>query len=214
MDTIKLQSVVPDIFASRNDTRSEIWLQEVVFRKGELCLIEAASGTGKSSLCSFLFGYRDDYKGNICFGQQNIRNFSGEEWNHLRRNSLSMLFQDLRLFSELTAQENVVIKNNLTGFKTIGWIEEAFVRLGISEKLDVPAGKLSFGQQQRVALVRALCQPMDFIILDEPVSHLDNASSEAMIQLLTEEAQQQGAGVLITSIGKHPGIGYDKTIQL
>lgn len=214
MDTIKLQSVIPDIFVSRNDIRSEIWLQEIIFRKGEYYLLEAASGTGKSSLCSFLFGYRDDYRGDICFDRPNIRHFSGEEWNHLRRNSLSMLFQDLRLFPELTALENVLIKNNLTGFKTVQWIKEAFDRLHISDKSGEPAGKLSFGQQQRTALIRALCQPMDFIILDEPVSHLDSASSEAMIQLLTEETKQQGAGVLITSIGKHPDIRYDKTIQL
>ncbi|MBD9180258.1 MAG: ATP-binding cassette domain-containing protein [Odoribacter splanchnicus] len=214
MNRITLHSVLPDIFQSKEELSSEIWLQETTFQKGEYYLLEAASGTGKSSLCSFLYGYRKDYSGGICFDEQNIHHFSGEEWNLLRRNSLSLLFQDLRLFPELTAQENVWLKNNLTGFKSREWIESAFQRLGISDKQTEPAGKLSFGQQQRVAVIRALCQPLDFILLDEPVSHLDNDNSETMVQLLLEEARRQGAGILVTSIGKHPHIPYHKTLRL
>lgn len=214
MRSIHLQSVLPDVFSNRKDLQSDIWLQEITFLKGENYLIESASGTGKSSLCSFLFGYRNDYKGNICFDDQNICHFSGESWNLLRRNSLSMLFQDLRLFPELTALENVLIKNNLTGFKSSQWIENTAERLGIGDKLSTPAAKLSFGQQQRVALIRSLCQPMDFILLDEPVSHLDEMNSKSLAFLLSEEAEQQGAGILISSIGKHPAIRYDKTLRL
>lgn len=214
MDSITLHSVLPDIFQSKENLSSEIWLQETTFRKGEFYLLEAASGTGKSSLCSFLYGYRKDYCGDICFDDRNIRNFSGEDWNLLRRNSLSLLFQELRLFPELTALENVYLKNQLTGFKSREWIEAAFVRLGIADKQAEPSGKLSFGQQQRVAMIRALCQPLDFILLDEPVSHLDNENSETMVQLLLEEARLQGAGIVVTSIGKHPLIPYHKILRL
>lgn len=214
MNSITLHTVLPEVFQDKENLTSEIWLQEMAFQKGEYYLLEAASGTGKSSLCSFLFGYRRDYSGDICFDDRNIRNFSGEDWNLLRRNSLSLLFQDLRLFPELTAWENVLLKNNLTGFKNREWIETAFCRLGISEKQTELVGKLSFGQQQRVAVIRALCQPLDFILLDEPVSHLDNDNSETMMQLLLEEARQQGAGIVVTSIGKHPGIPYHKTLRL
>lgn len=214
MDSITLHSVLPDIFQSKENLSSEIWLQETTFRKGEFYLLEAASGTGKSSLCSFLYGYRKDYCGDICFDNRNIRNFSGEDWNLLRRNSLSLLFQELRLFPELTALENVYLKNQLTGFKSREWIEAAFVRLGIADKQAELSGKLSFGQQQRVAMIRALCQPLDFILLDEPVSHLDNENSETMVQLLLEEARLQGAGIVVTSIGKHPLIPYHKILRL
>ena len=62
---------------------------------------------------------------------------------------------------------------------------------------------LSFGQQQRVAFIRSLCQPFDFIFLDEPISHLDDENSAIMSQLLMEETEKQGAGVIVTSIGKH-----------
>jgi len=74
--------------------------------------------------------------------------------------------------------------------------------------------RLSFGQQQRVAFIRSLCQPFDFIFLDEPVSHLDDGNGTVMGNLLTEEAGRQGAGVIVTSIGKHLQLHYDSILKL
>ena len=141
-------------------------------------LIEAASGTGKSSLCSYIYGYRSDYQGIINFDETNIKAYTVEQWVNLRKHSLSMLFQDLRIFSELTAFENVQLKNNLTGYKKKKEILALFDAMGIADKANIKAGKLSFGQQQRVAFIRALCQPFDFIFLEEPISHLDDYRSE------------------------------------
>ena len=125
-----------------------------------------------------------------------------------------MLFQDLRLFTELTAMENVLLKNSLTGFKKRKDIKNLFYELGIGDKMNVEVGKLSFGQQQRVALIRALCQPSDFIFLDEPVSHLDEVNARNMARILTEEAMKQGAGVVVTSIGKSLELDYTKKWML
>lgn len=98
--------------------------------------------------------------------------------------------------------ENLALKNGLTAFKTPGQIERLLEAAGIAAKRDTPAGKLSFGQQQRVAFVRCLCQPFDFILLDEPVSHLDAANGGILAGLLLEEAQVQGAAVIVTSVGQ------------
>ena len=117
MDKIELKNALPEVFASRDDIRSEIWHREVTFERGHLYLVEAGSGTGKSSLCSYIIGYRNDYQGIISFDGKNIRNYKVKDWVELRKRSLSHLFQELRLFPELTAYENVAIKNNLTGFK-------------------------------------------------------------------------------------------------
>lgn len=73
---------------------------------------------------------------------------------------------------------------------------------------------MSFGQQQRVALMRALVQPYDFIVLDEPISHLDDDNARVMGQIVMEEARKQGAGVVMTSIGKHIDLDYEKTYRL
>lgn len=182
--------------------------------KGERYLIEAASGTGKSSLCSYIYGYRRDYQGIINFDERNIRSLSIHEWVELRKHSLSMLFQELRIFPELTALENVQLKNRLTNYKKKKEILALFETLGITDKVNEKAGKLSFGQQQRVAFIRALCQPFDFIFLDEPISHLDDDNGTLMGRILTKEAEQQGAGVVVTSIGKHIELEYNKVMKL
>ena len=179
-----------------------------------MCLIEATSGTGKSSLCSYITGYRRDYQGIILFDDRNITQFSIKDWSRLRRESISILFQELRLFPELTAMENVQIKNALTKFKSKKEIAQWFERLGIADKMDAPIGLMSFGQQQRVAMIRALVQPFDFLLADEPVSHLDEQNSQLMAELMMEEVNRQGASVLVTSIGKHMNLNYDKVFKL
>ena len=214
MNSIHLQQTLPQVFADRNSVTSDIWHQDLIFRKGEMCLIEAASGTGKSSLCSYIYGYRNDYQGIINFDETNIKAYSVKQWVDLRKHSLSMLFQDLRIFTELTALENVQLKNNLTGYKKKKEILAFFEKLGLSDKLNVKAGKLSFGQQQRVAFIRALCQPFVFLFLDEPISHLDDDNSRIMGELIIGEAEKQQAGVIATSIGKHIELPYQRILQL
>lgn len=214
METIELQQTLPEVFAGRDSIISDVWHRQVAFQRGKTYLVEAVSGTGKSSLCSFIYGYRKDYQGIICFDGENVKNFSVSRWVEIRKRSLSMLFQELRLFPELTAWENVQLKNSLTGHCKRKQIEDWFSRLGISDKWDQQIGKMSFGQQQRVAFVRALCQPFDFIFLDEPVSHLDDGNGKIMAYILHEEAEKQGAGIIVTSIGKHIPLNYDRVLSL
>lgn len=214
MNTIELQQTLPEVFAGRDSIVSDIWHKQVALQRGKTYLIEAASGTGKSSLCSFIYGYRRDYQGIICFDGENIRNYSVSQWVAVRKRSISMLFQELRLFGELTAWENVQLKNTLTGYADKKQIRQWFEALGISDKWNERIDKMSFGQQQRVAFIRTLCQPFDFIFLDEPISHLDDGNSRIMSEILIEETKKQGAGIVVTSIGKHLPLNYDRIISL
>ncbi len=214
MNSISLNNTLPNVFLQRTDIQSDIWRQQVSLEKGKTYLIEAQSGTGKSSLCSFIIGYRKDYDGKILFDGKDSREFSTKDWTELRQRHISMLFQELRLFPELTAMENVEIKNSLTGFKGRKEIEGWFEALGIADKMQSPVRLLSFGQQQRVAMIRALVQPFDFLLADEPISHLDETNSQVMADIMMEEAHRQGAGIVITSIGKHMDLPYDKILKL
>ena len=213
--------MLPDVFAKANaqkaDDRlnnSDVWMRDVVFEKGNTYLLEANSGTGKSSLCSYIFGYRKDYQGQICFDGKDIASLSTKALVKIRQSSLSLLWQELRLFPELTAMENVRIKNNLTHHQTQQQIDGWFERLGIADRKDYKIGNMSFGQQQRVAMIRALCQPFDFLFADEPISHLDDINSKVMADVMMEEAKRQGAGVIVTSIGKHMELDYNRRMTL
>lgn len=214
MQTITLHHLLPAVFAGRTDLQSELWEQDLVLERGRLYLVEAQSGKGKSSFCSYLMGYRQDYSGQICFDSTDARQLSVREWSRLRTHSISTLFQELRLFPELTALENVLIKNQLTRHKTVAQICQWFEAMGIGDRIDTLVSRMSFGQQQRVAMIRALVQPMDFLLLDEPVSHLDDENAAAMAETMMQEVRSQGAAVVVTSIGKHMKLPYNQTIRL
>ncbi|WP_299232859.1 ATP-binding cassette domain-containing protein [uncultured Bacteroides sp.] len=214
MYRIELDNVLPDVFAGRENLVSGVWRKKLELEKGKSYLIEAASGTGKSSLCSFIYGYRKDYEGTIRFDDTDVRSLSGDRWTDVRQRNLGMMFQELRLFPELTAGENVILKNNLTHFRDEEQIRSWFSMLGIDDKWAEPVGRMSFGQQQRVAFVRMLCQPSDFLFMDEPVSHLDDANGSVMAKILDSEIRERGVGVVVTSIGRRLDMNYDAEIKL
>ena len=214
METIKFHSVIPQVFAQRTEWDSQIWNVDATFQKGHLYLVEADSGKGKSTFCSYILGYRHDHVGTVCFDDEDTSVYTVNQWVEMRKNHISHLFQELRLFPELTALENIQIKNQITGFKSLDQIKTWFEMLGIDDKLDAKVGRMSFGQQQRVAMIRALVQPFDFILADEPISHLDDNNALIMSEIMMKEAHEQGAGVIVTSIGKHMDLDYEKTFKL
>ncbi len=209
-----MHDVLPAVFAQRGGAESEVWCRDITFERGKRYLVAAHSGTGKSSLCSYLYGYRNDYSGSIKFGSTDITSLNIAQWCEVRCRHLAYLPQEMRLFPELTAMENVELKNHLTGYRSKADITQMFERLGIPEKKDQLMAHLSIGQQQRVAIIRTLCQPFDFILLDEPVSHLDETNNRLAATLVAEEAARQGAGIIATSVGNDVMITIDKGYKL
>lgn len=207
MKEITLERLLPIVFKGMEDSRirdSRIWESpHFSFKKGCKICLHAESGAGKSSLLSFIYGNRTDYEGKILFDSIDIRSLSISNWCEIRRREIALLPQEMRLFPELTVMENIQLKNRLTAFKSEKEIYKMLEMLGIIEKSNVRVAKLSIGQQQRVAIVRTLCQPFDFIFLDEPVSHLDEANNKIVAQLVEKEAEVNNAGIISTSVGNH-----------
>lgn len=219
MNHITLSQLLPDVFAEASDepriVASQVWMHpEVTFSRGESVLVEAASGMGKSSLVAFVYGMRADYGGRIAFDDRDIRSLSRADWCDVRRGQLAYLPQELQLFPELSAIDNINLKNSLTRHRSARWISDAMERLSIGELSERPVGRMSVGQQQRVALLRALCQPFSFLLLDEPVSHLDAASNRAAATLVADAAAEAGAGVIVTSVGNPLQLSYTATLSL
>lgn len=205
ISAIRLRGVLPQVFDNAGDRErvagSDVMLCDVDFERGRAYCLNASSGRGKSSLCSFLYGARRDYVGKILLDDTDIASLSINDICHLRRDKLAYLSQELEVFASLTALENVILKNRLTDYKSEADIRAMFERLAIDDCLDRPAGRMSVGQRQRMALIRALCQPFDFIILDEPVSHLDRGNNETCARMVADEAAALGAGIISTSVG-------------
>lgn len=201
IEEILLEDLLPDVFAGEKFPHSDVWQTSLELRCGQKYLIESASGGGKSSLAAFLTGSRRDYEGVIKFNGENVRSFSISEWQEIRLSNIAYLPQELGLFPELSAYDNILLKAELTSGVDMGKVEEWMKRLGVDSRRNYPAGKLSIGQQQRVALIRSLCQPFDFIILDEPVSHLDENNNRVAARIVEEEAKRQEAGIIVFSVG-------------
>lgn len=206
IDRITLRRVLPQVFrdseAEPPVSHSEVWLrEEVTFTRQGRYIIEAESGTGKSSLCSYIYGARTDYDGDILFDDSLVRGRSIEEWCRLRREALAYLPQEMKLFPELSVIDNIMVKNRLTSYRSEAEILVLLDRLELKHKARQQAGLLSVGQQQRVAIIRALCQPFDFLLVDEPVSHLDARNNSSAASLIIEEADLRNAAVIATSVG-------------
>ena len=177
-------------------------------------MIKAASGSGKSSFFNFLFGLNDKYSGTILFDGTEISSYTETDWTTIRRKKISIVFQGLRLFPELTALENIQLKNKLTNYKTEAEILTYMKLLNVAELADKKAETLSYGQQQRIAIIRALCQPFEVLLLDEPFSHIDAIQIANAAQLITEEITKRNATLVIASLGNSYDINYDKIFLL
>ncbi len=198
--TLQIQQILPTYFDADKTQQSEIWGKNLQFKKGELIKIVAPSGSGKTSLMHFLYGMRHDYSGTINWNNKTTRTLSIEETALLRKDHFSIVFQDLRLFPEQTVFSNIDIKRQLNPYHPVEKIEEMAERLGIHSKLNSLAKTCSYGEQQRIAIIRSLMQPFDFLLLDEPFSHLDNANSEKAMQLMLDEVNSRKAAIIFADL--------------
>jgi len=179
---------------------ASFWRSRVEVNPGEHFAIIAASGRGKSTLVNIAYGIRQDYTGHYLINGKKAHTLKQEEWALLRQDVFSCVFQDLKLFPTLTARQNILLKTQLSGIIDFSEAEDMAERLGVKNLLDKPCGQLSMGQQQRIAVLRALCQPFQYLFLDEPTSHLDKENAAALLNLVMEKAGQKGAAVFITGL--------------
>lgn len=196
---IILDSVVPTPMAEQQ-YKSDVWAKKVELIRGTHYDIVAASGRGKTTLLSLLFGLRTDYTGRITFDDENIAHYSLLQWSTIRKNKLSIVFQGLKLFDDLSGLENVCIKNIITQHKTTDEIVHILESIGLKDCMHKKVGVLSFGQKQRIAIVRALCQPFAFILLDEPFSHVDAETATRVHSYIADEAARQQASIITTHL--------------
>ncbi len=211
---ILLQKVLPVFFEVHKEDESQVWDKSLTFNKGENIHIIAPSGSGKTSLIHFLYGLRNDYKGNIFYDSTDIKNFDAEKFSVWRQRHISIVFQDLRLFAEQTMLQNLEIKRRLFPFDAENNIVAMAERLGMKSKLNKLCKSCSYGEQQRIAIIRALQQPFDFLLLDEPFSHLDELNRKKAMELMEEESGKRNATIILADLREIEYFKSEKTLHL
>jgi putative ABC transport system ATP-binding protein len=209
---LKIQNIIPKPIPNFLIKKSEIWDKSFTIKPKEKVLVYAESGKGKSTFINIIAGIRFDYTGNLYLKEKNIRNFSDKEIIELRKNALSIVSQGLLLFDELTVLENIYLKNNLTNYKSQVEIFTMLQEFKIEEFKNKKVKKLSFGQKQRVAILRALCQPYSFILLDEPFSHLDNNNMNNCLELIFKYSDEQNAGIVLSALNDNISPYFSKKL--
>lgn len=199
----------------RIDTQSDIWNSSRSFlSSNKRYLVKAASGRGKTTLQKILHGTYRNYEGIVLVADKTLSDMDSDQIAKYRSEEMSFIFQDLRLFSDLTAMENVLIKNELTGLKSRDEILAFFSALDMADLIDRPCGEMSFGQQQRVAIIRALCQPFHFLVCDEPFSHLDDHNIDKACSLIEQELTDRQASLIMLSLDHGYSFSYSEQINL
>ena len=212
---LSLQGIIPVPLREKvQANKSGMWNSSLVLNKGEYIFIQAPSGTGKTTLIHILYGLRKDYEGEVKWGSHTLKTTDNEVLANLRTNNISVIFQDMRMFPELTAWENIDIKRRLTNTVSEAQAKEWLDRLGLEDKKDSMGNTLSYGEQQRVAIVRALLQPFEWLLMDEPFSHLDHANIKKATSLIDEVVKKHNAGMILADLDENNFFPYTQTILL
>ncbi|OIP01686.1 MAG: hypothetical protein AUJ98_03580 [Bacteroidetes bacterium CG2_30_33_31] len=198
---IRVEKLVPEPLSDLQNLNSEIWhAEKQEFLSGNNYLVYSASGKGKTSLLSFIYGLRTDYFGEIMIDNRNIKDLKYNDWLDMKRGKMSMVFQGLNLFNGLSVMENIQLKNKLTNHVSKEEITNMLDVLHVGELAKKKVEEISYGQKQRVAIVRALCQPFEIILLDEPFSHLDEENANIAMNLISKRVEHENASLIITSL--------------
>lgn len=212
---LSLQGVIPVPLREKVTAyQSGMWNAARTFSKGDYVFVQAPSGTGKTTLVHILYGLRKDYEGTVKWDNILLTGLNSETLAKLRTNNVSVIFQDMRLFPELTAWENIEAKRRLTNTVTAEQANSWLDRLGLAEKKNSLGSTLSYGEQQRVAIVRALLQPFEWLLMDEPFSHLDHANTDKAIALIGEVVRQHNAGMILADLDENTFFPYTQKIVL
>jgi ABC-type lipoprotein export system ATPase subunit len=186
----------------RGETRT-VALQGVSLRlaRGELVVVIGPSGSGKSTLLGLVGGFESPDRGRVIWRGRSLAELSATEVARLRSSEFGVVFQSLGLFPALTARENVYLPLLISGADpdssaavTEGWLR----RMGLEDRAEHRLNELSLGQQQRVAVARALAPDPEIVLADEPTAEVDREAANVVVEAL-REVTRRGGGVILAS---------------
>jgi len=169
--------------------------------RGELVAVMGPSGSGKSTLLTIAGTLEDATSGEILIDGSEISAMSPDDRARLRRRSIGYVFQDFNLLAGLTAVENVALPLELDGVpasQAQNSAHEALRSLGLEDRAGHFPDDLSGGEQQRVAVARAVVGNRRLLLADEPSGALDSVNGEAVMRLLRDACRRGMAGVVVT----------------
>ena len=217
-ETIKLDSLR---FYWSKKTGFKIHVPKFSVAQGEKVLLLGASGSGKTTLLSLICGFLSPISGNIYLNNQRINDLTADKRDQYRSDNIGIIFQQFNLLPYANVIDNIILPlyfSKIRANKITNQRETAFnicksLRLPDSIK-DMQASKLSVGQQQRVAVARALIGNPSLIIADEPTSSLDNDTQKNFLELMFKQIQENKSSLLMVSHDTSLASYFDRVIDI
>jgi putative ABC transport system ATP-binding protein len=155
---------------------------DLTLTEGEFCVLLGPSGSGKSTLLNILGGIDVPTSGRVLYRNEDLASFSDAQRTHYRRYTIGFVFQFYSLIPSLTARENVMLAAELVPQPLKP--EEALEMVGLAHRLDHFPSQMSGGEQQRVAVARAIAKRPSVLLCDEPTGALDSATGVVVLEAL------------------------------
>jgi putative ABC transport system ATP-binding protein len=181
-----------------------------------ICLV-GPSGSGKTTLLSIVGGLLSASEGRVVVGGEDISDLSARERTRFRQDAVGFVFQTVNLVPFLTARENLTVISELAGKRgkqTRERAEQLLDELGLAERCDNLATKLSGGEKQRVAVARALMRDPALVLIDEPTSALDTKLGEQVMELIRSEIKGRGIAAIVVTHDQRMTRYADRTVEI
>ncbi len=172
---------------------------DLTVQAGEFLSIVGPSGSGKSTLFHIIGGLTPPTAGKVRIMDQDLAALTDSGRTRLRRRTVGFVFQKFNLLPNLTARDNIAVARHLGGgdHKPDPQFDEILKLLGIAQRLDHKPNALSGGEQQRIAIARAVVNHPAILLADEPTGNLDTANSNAVLELLRDLNRRTGQTILM-----------------
>ena len=181
--------------------------------RGQQVAIRGASGSGKTTLLHLIAGILSPDAGRIELDGADLTRLSESRRDRLRAEKVGYIFQTFNLLQGLTVLENVTVGMAFGGGVDRPHAEALLTRVGLADRLAYRPRQLSTGQQQRVAVARALANRPKLVLADEPTGNLDRAQARAALTLIREVCREQGAALLLVSHDEDVLANFDPIVN-
>ena len=167
---------------------------------GELVAVMGPSGSGKSTLMHILAGLDQPTGGTVTIAGTEINGLDDKKLTRLRRDHIGFVFQFFNLLPMLTAEENILLPLTIAGTKPDrAWLDELLTKTGLGDRRSHRPAELSGGEQQRVAISRALITHPTILFADEPTGNLDSKTGGEILELLRDSVDSWGQTIVMVT---------------
>ena len=185
-------------------------------KPGEFLAIVGPSGSGKSTLFHIIGGLTPPTSGQVQVAGQNLASLTDAGRTSLRKRTVGFVFQKFNLLPNLTARDNIAVARYIGGNRTPpdAQFDEVLRVLGIDQRLDHKPNALSGGEQQRIAIARAIVNHPAILLADEPTGNLDTENSKAVLEILCDLNQRLGQTILMITHNPEAAAFAHQTIHM